>query len=191
MSRELEYWLQTPLKVIYNQHQDRVDKKQQQQNQLFWNKWEKKLVNPWRNRNLRQMALDCPQQLLDITTTKTNQSQDGDIKFTEDEKKTMKKIRNFINNFNVNEVASTPKTSNGTRSEKDQDDFQFVLSSLSDWKETEKKNISVIFEENEKGNCHQTQEMDIEIIDCVAHETRPHIFKIPSMTNPPLPRNEQ
>ena len=70
------------------------------------------------------------------------------------------------------------------------DDFQLVLTLLSDWKEIENGNISGTFEENEDGNCDETEAMDVEIIDGLPFETRPHIFKIPSMTNPPLPRSK-
>ena len=70
------------------------------------------------------------------------------------------------------------------------DDFQLVLTLLSDWKQIENGNISGTFEENEDGNCDETEAMDVEIIDGLPFETRPHILKIPSMTNPPLPRSK-
>ena len=51
-------------------------------------------------------------------------------------------------------------------------------------------NIIGTFEENQNGNDDETEEMDVEMIDGVMCETRPHQFKIPSMRNPPFPRNK-
>ena len=85
-------------------------------------------------------------------------------------------------------MISNGRTSKNIRKEKE-DGFELVLS-LSDWKKTENQTITGTFEETQNGNHDETEEMDFEMIDGVMRETRPHQFKIPSMSNPPLPQNK-
>ena len=70
-----------------------------------------------------------------------------------------------------------------TASDSDTESLQFG-------KQTENQTITGTFEETQNGNHDETEEMDFEMIDGVMRETRPHQFKIPSMSNPPLPRNK-